>query len=108
WLDLAEGGNQQAQMILGSHYQATDREKSAYWYRRAADAGNKHALFSLTQLYTSARNGAPDYQTALKWAYAADNAYLANLYQKQLPPEAQAEARRQADDWKRDHPAKDK
>jgi len=90
WLDQAEGGNQSAQMALGNHYQATDRDKSAYWYRRAADAGNRNALFSLTQLYTNARNGTPDYQTALKWAYAADNTYLANLYQKQLTPEAQA------------------
>lgn len=108
WLDLAETGHLPAQMALGIHYQATDRERAAYWYRRAADAGSKPALYNLAQLHANARNGAPDYQTALKWAYAADNTYLINQYQKQLTPDAQAEARRQADDWKRAHPAKDK
>lgn len=108
WLDLAETGDLPAQVALGNHYQATDREKAVYWYRRAADAGHKPALTNLAQLHASPRNGKPDYLAALKWAYAADNTYLINQYQKQLMPEAQAEARRQAEDWKRGHAVKDK
>lgn len=108
WLDLAETGHLPAQMALGIHYQATDRDKAAYWYRRAADAGHKQAPYNLAQLNANPRNGAPDYLAALKWAYVADSTTLINQYQKQLTPEAQAEARRQADDWKRAHPPKDK
>lgn len=108
WLALAETGDLPAQMALGSHYEASDREQAIYWYRRAADAGHPPALYSLAQLHLRARNGTPDCQTALKWAYAANNAYLIEQCRKPLTPEAQAEARRQADDWKRAHPAKDK
>ncbi len=108
WLDGAEAGNADAQMALASHYRTSDRERAAYWYLRAAEAGNRQALGALATLHGDSRNGTPDYPAALKWAYAAGNAYQINLYQKQLTPEAQADAKRQAEEWKSRQPAKEK
>ena len=108
WLDAAEASNADAQMALASYYRTSDRERAVYWYLRAAEAGNRQALGALATLHGDSRNGTPDYPAALKWAYAAGNAYQINLYQKQLTPEAQADAKRQAEEWKSRQPAKEK
>lgn len=108
WLDSAEAGNADASLALATHYRTSDRERAVYWYLRADEAGNRQALGALAALYADNRNGPPDYPTALKWAYAAGNTYLINTYQKPLTPEDQAEAKRQADEWRSRQPAKDK
>jgi len=108
WLDLAERGNSDAQLALAAYAQPGNRELAVYWYLRAAEAGNRRALGALAGFYADSRNGPPDYPNALKWAYAAGNTYQINAYQKQLTPEAQAEAKRQAEEWKSRQPAKEK
>ena len=101
WIDKAEAGNIRAQQALADYYKVTDRERASYWYLRMAESGNKFALGNLAILNGDSKYGAPDHQTALKWAYTAENNYLINQYQKMLSPEAQEQARQQAEEWKR-------
>ena len=56
WLESAEGGDAEAQTVVGEIYErglgtAPDYAKAAEWYRKAADQGHARALFNLGTLY---------------------------------------------------------
>jgi uncharacterized protein len=56
WLPLAEGGNADAQTMLGIIYEegqgvSQDYAAAVTWYRRAADQGHPDALFYLACMH---------------------------------------------------------
>lgn len=56
WREKAEGGDAEAQVIVGEIYEkglgiSPDYASAAEWYRKAADQGNERALTNLAYLY---------------------------------------------------------
>lgn len=99
WLKLAEQGNQQAMLGLAIHYRPADREQAAYWYRRAAEAGNLSAPAMLADYHAAAQPAGQDFPAALQWAFISGNNGQINRLRKQVEPAAQEEAARLADAW---------
>ena len=72
WRPLAEGGNAEAQNMLGYMYRygqgvTQDFEQARLWYRRAADLGNARAQNNLGALYRQGLGVLQDYQEAFRW-----------------------------------------
>jgi uncharacterized protein len=72
WLPTAEGGNAEAQTIVGELYERgvdgnPNYEAAAQWYRRAADQDYRRAQFNLGTLYEQGLGVPPDRLTALNW-----------------------------------------
>ena len=69
WSPLADGGNLEAQYLVGRIYFRTsvDYAKAAKWYRKAADQGHAAAQNGLASLYRTGRGIKKDIATAVKW-----------------------------------------
>jgi hypothetical protein len=72
WLPAAEGGDVEAQAIVGEIYErglgvAPDFAAAARWYRLAADAGSTRAQVNLGHLYEQGLGVAADPQAAVTW-----------------------------------------
>jgi hypothetical protein len=72
WLPAAEGGDAEAQTLVGEIYERgigaePNYVAAAEWYRRAADQGNARAQFNLGTLYEQGLGVAADKLQALNW-----------------------------------------
>lgn len=71
---LAEDGDANVQYQLATRYESghlekQDYEKALYWFRKAAEKGNKMAMRSLAHIYEKGLDGvAPDAKAAKNWA----------------------------------------
>ena len=105
WRPLAEEGNAEAQLSLGTMYDKAqgvpqDYAEAAKWYRKAADQGEALAQHNLGRMYQAGRGVTQDYAEAAKWYLkAADQGIfeaqqnLAVMYEKgQGVPQDPAEA----------------
>ncbi|MDR0481084.1 MAG: sel1 repeat family protein, partial [Gallionellaceae bacterium] len=68
----AEQGDAEAQRTLGFNYYngedvEKDREKAAFWYRKAAEQGHANAQYNLGCLYDSGEGVEQDYEQAAFW-----------------------------------------
>ena len=79
WLPLAEQGDVQAQLKLGSMYELglgvkQDDVEAVKWYRQAAEQGHEGAQFNLGLMYETGRGVKQDDFEAVKWyRKAAEN-----------------------------------
>ena len=76
WLPLAEGGDAEAQFLLGLMYReargvAQDFAQSVGWLRRAADLGHREAQFYLARAYREHLGVAADDAEAARLLHAA-------------------------------------
>jgi TPR repeat protein len=72
WTPLAEQGDANAQLLLGSIYQkgdgvAQDYNTAVKWYTLSAEQGNISAQVNLGVMYDQGQGVAQDYKTAVKW-----------------------------------------
>jgi len=72
WRPLAEGGNAEAQNMLGYMYRygqgvPQDFEQARLWYRRAADLGNARAQNNLGAMYRQGLGVPQDFHEAFRW-----------------------------------------
>ena len=72
WRPLAEGGNAEAQNMLGYMYRygqgvPQDFEQARLWYRRAADLGNARAQNNLGAIYRQGLGVPQDFHEAFRW-----------------------------------------
>ena len=78
---LAEGGNTQAQYLVGRWYQYRDTSKehfkeAAKWYRLAADSGHREAQYLLANLYLFGQGVPGSYSLYVEWLEkSANNSY---------------------------------
>jgi len=81
WLPLAEGGNADAQTMLGIIYEgghgvSQDYAAAVTWYRRAADQGHPDAQFYLACMHDFGKGVPLDPEAAVKWlSKAADQGH---------------------------------
>ena len=81
WLPLAEGGNADAQTMLGIIYEgghgvSQDYAAAVTWYRRAADQGHPDAQFYLACMHDFGKGVPLDPAAAVKWlSKAADQGH---------------------------------
>jgi TPR repeat protein len=81
WLPLAEGGNADAQTMLGIIYEeghgvSPDYAVAVTWYRRAADQGHPDAQFYLACMHDFGKGVPLDPEAAVKWlSKAADQGH---------------------------------
>ena len=76
WRPLAEGGNAEAQNMLGYMYRygqgvPQDFEQARLWYRRAADLGNARAQNNLGAIYRQGLGVPQDFHEAFRWLLRA-------------------------------------
>lgn len=93
-LDLAHGGNRDAQFLLGSRYYAgagvhRDFTAAAEWFEKASLQGHPKAQFNLGYMYAFGEGVAADLATAMKWyglaaeqGLAEAQASLAGVYER--------------------------
>jgi uncharacterized protein len=81
WLPLAEGGNGDAQTMLGIIYEegqgvSQDHTAALTWYRRAADQGHPDAQFYLAYMHELGKGVPIDPAAAANWlSKAADQGH---------------------------------
>jgi TPR repeat protein len=81
WLPLAEGGNAEAQTMLGIIYEgghgvSQDYAAAVTWYRRAADQGHPDAQFYLACMHDFGKGVPLDPAAAVEWlSKAADQGH---------------------------------
>ena len=81
WLPLAEGGNADAQTMLGIIYEegygvSQDYAAAVTWYRQAADQGHPDAQFNLALMYDLGKGVPLDPMAAAQWlSEAADQGH---------------------------------
>ncbi|VAX12228.1 hypothetical protein MNBD_GAMMA24-1397 [hydrothermal vent metagenome] len=73
WLPLAQDGNSKAEFFLGMLYESAsnDRYKALYWYRRAAEQGDREAQHNLGLAYARGLGVKKNISKAIKWWRAA-------------------------------------
>lgn len=76
WMPLAEGGDAQAQSLLGLLYRGVpgipgDAAESVRWYQLAAEQGHAHAQYNLGLAYQSGQGIARDDIAAYMWLEVA-------------------------------------
>ncbi|NOZ37380.1 MAG: sel1 repeat family protein [Gammaproteobacteria bacterium] len=73
WLPLAHNGNSKAEFFLGMLYESAsnDRYKALYWYRRAAEQGDREAQHNLGLAYARGLGVKKNIPKAIKWWRAA-------------------------------------
>jgi serine/threonine-protein kinase len=69
---LADGGNRDAQMVLGYLFETgngvkANDEESVYWYRKAAEQGNIQAEYNLGLAYEFGRGVTKNNYEAIRW-----------------------------------------
>lgn len=106
YLQVTEAGDPAAMVALAREKLGKDNDDAEYWFIRAARAGSRSGVDGLRRLYGDSRHGRQSLPVALKWAYVLNSRYWIDAHAKNLGPEQQAEARRQADDWLNRYPLK--
>jgi len=76
WVALANTGDAESAFRLGMVYDTADgvkhdSERAVYWYRRAAEQGNKHAQHNLAVAYANGDGVELNIDEALKWWHQA-------------------------------------
>ena len=110
---LAEMGSPDHQLNLGSFYGMgrgvpKDETEAGKWFALAAEQGQPVAQFMLGQWYRDGRGGmTKNYVTAYKWFTLAITYGCQidgrNFLNPKMTPEEIAEAKKQADDWTKNH-----
>ena len=86
WLPLAEGGDGNAQIMIGGMYADGSGVEQSYrtaldWFQSAADQGNARAQFNLGTLYENGQGTPQSYADALSWfRKAADQGHAGAQY----------------------------
>ncbi|HEB55343.1 MAG TPA: sel1 repeat family protein [Gammaproteobacteria bacterium] len=73
WLPLAQDDNSKAQFFLGMLYESASNDlyKALYWYRRAAELGDREAQHNLGLAYARGLGVKKNIPEAVKWWRAA-------------------------------------
>ncbi len=73
WLPLAQDNNSKAQFFLGMLYESASNDlyKALYWYRRAAELGDREAQHNLGLAYARGLGVKKNIPEAVKWWRAA-------------------------------------
>ena len=116
---LAEQGNSDAQMMLGSMYEsgqgvAQDHAETAKWYRKAAEQGNARAQIKVGVMYSDGQGVPQDYVLGHMWSNLAASRLLPgsdrdmavknrDIVAAKMTPELIAEAQRLAREWMEMH-----
>lgn len=80
-LELAPGGDAEAQFMLGDMYRwgdigSADFEKALYWYTRAAKQGNVDAMLGLAGMYGHGQGVPQDKVASYRWLVLASSQHL--------------------------------
>ena len=88
--EKAEGGDAEAQSMLGFEYETKqDLKEAVKWYRKAAEQGDVDAQLALGDMYSDGRGVEKDFKGAAKWyrkaaeqGYASAQWLLGIMYSK--------------------------